>query len=236
MTLSVRVAIMKPLAVITGGTRGIGLALARKLKPTHDLLILGRDEERLAQIGQELGARTLAVDLTDLDATEKAVAALNLQRVDLLAHCAGVLHTGKLEVTTNAEFVEGFTVNVIAIATITRVLTPALLAGRARVIMINSGAGKHGSPTSAVYAPTKFALNGLSESLRLDLGPQGVQISTIAPGRTDTDMQRQLVASEGATYNPDAYLSAEEVAGAAMHVITQGGDIDYLSIRPPVAR
>lgn len=227
---------MKPVAVISGGTRGIGYAVAEQLRDDYDLVILGRDPQRLAQVGEELGARTCAVDLSDLTSIEPALTELGVARVDVLLHAAGILHTGTLAETTNEQFTQSFAVNVTAIAAVTRVLLPALEAARGRVVMINSGAGKRGSPTSAVYAATKFALNGLTECLRLDLAPKGIQISTVAPGRTDTDMQRQLVASENGTYTPESYLTREEVASAICHVISQGGDVDYLSIRPPQFR
>lgn len=224
---------MKPVAVISGGTRGIGYAVAAELREDHDLVILGRDPERLARVGAELGARTCEIDLAELDAIGPALAGLGLDRVDVLLHSAGILHVGVLSETTNEDFTQGFAVNVSAVAAVTRELLPALSAARGRVVMINSGAGRHGSATAPVYSATKFALTGLAESLRLDLGPSGVQVSTVAPGRTDTDMQRQLVASEQADYTPEAYLSPEEVASAIVHVIRQGGDVDYLSIRPP---
>lgn len=227
---------MKPLAVLTGATRGIGYATAAQLSSDHDLLLIGRDADRLNEVGEELGAQTLALDLADLDAIEPALKALDLPRVDVLLNAAGMLHTGVLENTTNADFTEAFTINVFAVAAVTRALLPGLTAARGRVVMVNSGAGRHGSPNAPVYAATKFALNGLSESLRLDLGAKGIQVSTIAPGRTDTDMQRELVASEDGTYTPEAYLSADEVARAIVHMIRQGGDIDYLSIRPPAFR
>lgn len=227
---------MKPLAVLTGGTRGIGYATAQKLRHDHDLLLIGRDPERLVRAGQELGAQTLTLDLADVDSIEPALQALELPRVDVLLNAAGTLHTGALEVTTNTDFQEAFAINVFAVAAVTRALLPGLLAAKGTVVMVNSGAGKHGSPNSPVYAASKFALNGLSESLRLDLGPKGVQVSTVAPGRTDTDMQRELVASEQGTYTPEAYLTTDEVADAIVHVIRQGGDIDYLSIRPPAFR
>lgn len=224
---------MKPVAVITGATRGIGHAIAELLAGDYDLVFVGRKSERLSQIAETLGARIVTADFADHARLPEAFADVDLPRVDVLVHSAGVLHTGPLAETTSEQFTEAFAVNVTAVAALTRELTPALIEARGRVVMINSGSGKRGSATSAVYTSTKFALNGLAECLRLDLGPKGVQVSTVAPGRTDTDMQRQLVASEQGTYNPEGYLTPGEVASAVVHVVTQAGDVDYLSIRPP---
>lgn len=227
---------MKPIAVISGGTRGIGYAVAQQLHPDYDLVLLGRTRESLARVADEFGARTAAIDLAHLETIGPAIAELGLTRVDALVHSAGILHTGPLAETTNEEFTEGFAVNVTAVAALTRELLPGLRAARGRVVMINSGSGRRGSAGSTVYSATKFALTGLAECLRLELGPQGIQVTTVAPGRTDTDMQHQLVASRSETYDRDAYLTPQEVASAVRHVLTQGGDVDYLSIRPPQHR
>lgn len=224
---------MKPVAVISGGTRGIGLAVAKRLKASHDVVVIGRNPTTLQEVEQTLGVRGLQLDLAVPDSIEEAAKSLALDRVDVLIHSAGVLFTGNLEETTTEAFEQSLTVNVTAVASLTRALLRPLEEAGGKVVMVNSGAGRHGSATSIAYATSKFALNGLAESLRLDLGPRGIQVSTIAPGRTGTDMQRQLVASEGAQYTPEAYLTAEGVADAIVYIITQGGDIDYLSIRPP---
>lgn len=227
---------MKPVAVISGGTRGIGYAVAKRLKVSHDVVVIGKNPETLQQAHDTLGVGTLQLDLADLDAVEEAIAGLGLDRVDVLVHSAGVLFTGGLNQTTNEAFSTSLTINVTAVAALTRALVEPLERAGGRVIMLNSGAGRRGSATSVAYATSKFALNGLTESLRLDLGPRGIQVSTVAPGRTGTDMQRQLVDSEGGVYTPQAYLTAGEVADAIMHIITQGGDVQYMEIRPPAFR
>lgn len=227
---------MKPIAVITGGTRGIGYAVAEQLREDHEVIIVGRDPERLARAGAELGVRTWRVDLAEYDTIAPAVADLGLDRLDVLVHSAGMLGTGRLAETTDDAFTRSFALNVTAIASLTRAFLPALESARGRIIMMNSGSGKFGSANSPVYTSSKFALNGLTECLRLDLAPLGIRVSTVAPGRTDTDMQRQLVSVEGNEYQPERYLTPHEVASAVTHVIRQGGDIDYLSIRPPLFR
>ncbi len=230
----------RPTAVITGGSRGIGRATAERLAHAgYDLVLLARDEARLAEAAADLatsgvGVRHAAVDLADDEALVAAVAALGLERVDALVHAAGIVHTGPLTETTTEQFRLAFDVNVTAVASLTRELLPALRAAVGRVVMVNSGSGKRANgPNTPIYVATKFALNGLAESLRHEFRPSGVIVSTVAPGRVDTDMQRELVAGLGETYDASSYLAPSDVAAAIVHVLTQPGEIDYLSIRPP---
>src|SRR5690606_36183265 len=126
-----------------------------------------------------------------------------------------------------------FAVNVTAPAALTRLLTPQLTAAGATVVMINSGAGSHPIAHMPIYVATKYALNGLAASLRLDLGPAGVRVVTIAPGPTLTRMQQRVVAGTGANFTPERYLRAEDVAQAVWDALKQPGDVEYLSLRPP---
>lgn len=230
----------RPTAVITGGSRGIGRATAERLAHAgYDLVLLARDEDRLAEAADDLATsgvdvRHAAVDLADDAALVATVAVLGLDRVDALVHAAGIVHIGPLTETTTEEFRLAFDVNVTAVASLTRALLPALIATRGRVVMLNSGSGKRANgPNTPIYVATKFALNGLAESLRHEFRPHGIIVSTVAPGRVDTDMQHQLVAGLGETYDASSYLAADDVAAAILHVLTQPGEIDYLSIRPP---
>src|SRR5690625_8000434 len=121
---------MKPVAVISGGTRGIGYAVAERLKVSHDVVVIGKNPETLRQAHDTLGARTLQLDLANVDAVEEAVAGLGLERVDVLVHSAGVLFTGGLSQTTNKAFNAGLPIHVAAVAAPTP--GPVETIGRAR--------------------------------------------------------------------------------------------------------
>jgi NADP-dependent 3-hydroxy acid dehydrogenase YdfG len=125
-------------------------------------------------------------------------------------------------------------VNVIAVAELTRVLLPALRAVRGRVVLINSGAGKRVSPNWGSYGASKFALRGYAEALRVEEEPNGVRVTTIYPGRTATDMQRDVRAAEGGDYDPDAYLRPETVADAVLFALRTppDGQLTELTLRP----
>lgn len=225
----------RPLALVTGASRGIGAATARALAPTHDLLLGGRDVVALEKLARELtGASAWPVDLTDDGSVVSAVTGLGLERLDVLVHSAGVGLLGTVAETSPETWRLQFDVNVVAVASLTRLLLPALRAARGDVVLVNSGAGHNARPGWGSYAASKFALRGFADALRAEEVGNGVRVTSLHVGRTDTDMQRHVVAQEGGTYSADHYLRPESVAGAVMVAVTAPDDaaLTELSLRP----
>ncbi|MFC4535843.1 SDR family oxidoreductase [Sphaerisporangium dianthi] len=228
----------RPGALITGGSRGVGAAIARALAPTHDLLIGGRDGTALRAVCDELGARPWPVELTDERAVAEAAA--GVERLDLLVHSAGVARLGAIADVPTRAWRESMEVNVIAVAELTRLLLPALRALRGHVVLINSGAGQRANAGWGAYAASKFALRAFADALRQEEEPHGVRVTTVYPGRVDTDMQREVRDHEGGAYEPERYLLPESVARAVHAAVTAGADahITEITVRPaagPVA-
>lgn len=224
---------LRPLALVTGASRGIGAAVARALAPGHDLLLGGRDTAALEALAAELpGARAWPVELTD--AAALAEAAGGIERLDVLVHSAGMGALGTVENTPIATWRQQFEVNVVAVAELTRLLLPALRAARGRVVLLNSGAGITAHPGWASYAASKFALRAFADALRAEEAANGVRVTSVHPGRVDTDMQRAVVAHEGGEYRAEAYLRPESVAGAVLLAVTAPDDaaLTELVLRP----
>jgi NADP-dependent 3-hydroxy acid dehydrogenase YdfG len=224
---------LRPLALVTGASRGIGAAVARALAPGHDLLLGGRDTSALDALAQELpGARPWPVDLTD--SATVAEAAAGIERLDVLVHSAGVGLLGTVAETPAATWRQQFEINVVAVAELTRLLLPALRAARGRVVLLNSGAGLTARAGWASYAASKFALRAFADALRAEESGHGVRVTSLHPGRVDTDMQRGVVAQEGGEYRPEAYLRPESVAGAVLLAVTAPDDAELteLVLRP----
>jgi NADP-dependent 3-hydroxy acid dehydrogenase YdfG len=223
----------RPLALVTGASRGIGTALAEALAPTHDLLLGGRDDDALKAIAADLpGAREWTVELTDSGALAAAVAGID--RLDVLVHSAGIGPLGTIEDSPAEQWRQTFEVNVVAVAELTRLLLPALRAARGQVVCINSGAGHTARPGWGSYAASKFALRAFADALRAEEAERGIRVTSVYPGRTDTDMQRAVVAHEGGQYDAARFLRPESVARAVLLAVTAPADADVteVSIRP----
>ncbi|CAJ1510881.1 SDR family oxidoreductase [[Mycobacterium] holstebronense] len=203
-----------PTALITGAGGGIGSAIAAALAPTHTLLLAGRPSARLDAVAERLGATTWPLDLADIDGIDAATEVVD--ELDVLVHNAGVMLPGAAGESYIEEWRATFEVNVFGAVALTLALLPALRAARGQVVFINSGAGQRVSPGMASYSASKFALRAFADSLRSD--EPALRVTTVYPGRVDTDMQQDLVAYEGGEYDPARFLRpdtvAEVVAGA----------------------
>ena len=204
-----------PTALITGASGGIGAAIAQALAPTHTLLLAGRPSPRLDAVADRFGATTWPLDLTDADEIESAAEVL--AELDVLVHNAGVAYPGRVGESTPEQWRATFEVNVTGAVALTLALLPALRAARGQVVFINSGSGINPSPGLAAYSASKFALRAFADSLRAD--EPLLRVTSIHPGRVDTEMQRDLVAYEGADYDPARFLTPETVAGVVAQVV-----------------
>lgn len=211
---------MAATALITGASGGIGAAIAEALAPTHTLLLAGRPSPRLDALADRLGATTWPLDLTDVDEINSAAEVL--AELDVLVHNAGVAYPGRVAESSPEEWRAVFEVNVTGAVALTLALLPALRAARGQVVFINSGSGLNVSPGLAAYSASKFALRAFADSLRAD--EPLLRVTSIHPGRVDTDMQRELVAYEGGQYDPANFLTPQTVAGVVASVVATPPD------------
>ncbi|MFF3666818.1 SDR family oxidoreductase [Microtetraspora malaysiensis] len=221
----------RPVALVTGASRGVGAAVARALAPTHDLLLGGRDRAALDAVCAELpGARPWPVELTSVTASDVA----GFDRLDLLVHSAGVVRIGEVGEAPVEDWRWTFEVNLFAVTELTRLLLPALRAARGQVVLINSTSGQRVNPGWGAYAASKFALRAFADALRLEEHSNGVRVATIYPGRIATDMQKDVREQEGGDYEAARYIAPESVAKAVLAAATATPDaqITEITIRP----
>jgi NADP-dependent 3-hydroxy acid dehydrogenase YdfG len=219
-----------PTALITGAGGGIGSAIATALAPTYSLLLAGRPSRRLDAVAQRLRAETVSLDLTDADAIRDVAAAVD--ELDVLVHNAGASIPSHVGDSRIEDWRTTFDVNVIGAVALTLALLPVLRRSQSHVVFINSGSGRKVSPGMASYSASKFALRSFAESLRQD--EPAVRVTTVFPGRTDTDMQHELVAFEGGEYDAAKFLRPETVAGVVASAVATpaDGDVHEIVLRP----
>jgi NADP-dependent 3-hydroxy acid dehydrogenase YdfG len=219
-----------PTALITGASGGIGAALAGALAPTHTLLLAGRPSARLDAVAERFGATTWPLDLTDPDSIDTATEVVD--ELDVLVHNAGVSLPGRVGQSTADEWRATFEVNILGAVALTLALLPALRNAGGRVVFINSGSGQKVSPGMASYSASKFALRAFADSLRDD--EPALRVTSVYPGRTDTAMQRDLVAFEGGEYDPGRFLRPDTVAQVVADVVAAPSDahVHEVVVRP----
>ncbi|MCE7005160.1 SDR family oxidoreductase [Kibdelosporangium philippinense] len=201
-------------ALVTGASGGIGAAIAQVLAPTHEVWLGGR------KIPDGLPGHPWPVDLRDLDSLEDKTA--EIPDLDVLVHSAGVIQLGPLSETSVQTWRDTLELNVIAVAELTRILLPKLRAKNGHVILINSGAGLRVNPNWGSYGASKFALRAFADALRAE--EPDIRVTSVFPGRTDTEMQRGVRAAEQGDYQPEKYLKPDTVAQAVLNAITMPAD------------
>jgi NADP-dependent 3-hydroxy acid dehydrogenase YdfG len=194
------------------------------------LLLAGRPSAALQATAERLGATTLPLDLTDTDAIPAVTDSIG--ELDLLIHDAGVSFPGRVAESTVDEWRTTFEVNVIGAVALTLAMLPALRRARGQVVFINSGSGRKASLVMASYSASKFALRAFADSLR-ESEPR-LRVTTVYPGRTDTDMQRELVSFEGGEYDADQFLRPDTVAEVVARAVATppDGHLHEVVLRP----
>lgn len=224
--------------MVSGATSGIGRAVVAEL--VHhgwQVVALGRNQQRLTELTklteltenpkntENAQVTPASIDLAHL--TSHDLDAVMPPRVDALVHAAGLLPTASIEEISDAEWDEVFAVNVTAAMKLARAALPALRESRGTIVFLNSGAGIFDRPKNTVYGATKHALHGFANGLRADVEHDGVRVTSIYPGPTDTPMLSE-------PRDRSVMIQPATVARAAVGAILASEDTQLtdISVRP----
>jgi len=178
-------------ALVTGGSSGLGLALARMLRAEgYELTLVARRPEPLEEAATELGAFSVAANLGDADECVRVVAA-HAERyggMNVLVNSAGLGIGGNIAVLDTKKITLQIDVNLLGTLVVTREALPLLRAARGHVITLASIAGTIPTPGLAVYGATKAALIAFTNSLNREEAEHGVRATAISPGFVATRM------------------------------------------------
>lgn len=188
-------------AIITGGTRGIGLETVRAFKENDATVILfGSKEQTVKDAVDKLKEEGLDVEgyypnLSDYDSVSKTIDEIisKFGHIDILVNNAGMSANKKIEDTTPEEFASIMDLNVKAMFHMIKAVVPHMKENNGGVILNTSSmVSIYGQPSGVGYPTSKFAVNGLTKSLARELAPFHIRVNAVAPGITNTDMVAKL--------------------------------------------
>ena len=190
-------------AIVTGGTRGIGYAIVEKYLENHAAVVLcGSRQETADKAVASLKAKNPGWDVEgsapDMPEYESIKAAFDgvrerKGRIDILVNNAGLSSSEPLSAYTPELFRKIMGLNVDAVFYCIRAVYDAMAAqGGGCIINTSSMVSRYGQPSGVAYPTSKFAVNGLTLSLARELGPQGIRVNAVAPGITNTDMMKAV--------------------------------------------
>lgn len=228
---------MQRIAVVTGGSAGIGEASARALAADGwTVYVAARRVERCQRVAEEIGGVAVELDVTDQKSVDTL--AQRLDRVDLLVNNAGgAKGLDYLRDADEADWRWMYETNVFGTVRVTKALYPALLRASGLVINIGSVAGTDAYKGGAGYNAAKYGLRGLTRAMRREEADNLIRVTEIDPGRVETDFAYNRLGNEEeakAVYEGKLNLTAEDVAETVRWVASMPAhvNIDTISIMP----
>lgn len=189
-------------AIVTGGTRGIGIATVRTfLKNGAKVALLGSSESTVSKALEELKKENNSYDVIGFYPTlhkEDEIKEIfekikkEFGKIDIVVNNAGVSSSTPLENYTEEEYDKISNLNIKSVFTVCKVAVPYLKETKGVIINTSSMVSIYGQPSGVMYPASKFAVNGITKSLARELAPKGIRVNAVAPGITETDMVSAL--------------------------------------------
>ncbi len=227
---------MRKIALISGGSRGIGAACVRAFAEDGYAVVFlyhrsADKADALVRLLRSEGrdAAAFPCDVSDPCQVSATVADVlrTYHRIDALVNCAGIAHIGLFTDMTEDEWDRLFAVNVRGAFSLTKAVLPGMISGRTgSIVNVSSMWGEVGASCEVAYSATKAALIGLTKALAKEVGPSGVRVNCVAPGVIDTDMNAQLTENDRIALADETPLgrigAAEEVAKTILFLCGEG--------------
>lgn len=190
------------IALITGGSSGIGLAIAKKFVQNEiHCILVGRDDKKLREACCGLGelASCFRFDVTRLEGMPGLAQRIEKKygRLDILVNNAGIHLKKPVHDVTDEEYQKVILTNQVAVFTLTREVSKIMIKqAKGSIINISSMASQYGIPLVIAYTAAKSAVEGMTRALAVELSPRGIRVNCIAPGFIETEMSSRALAND----------------------------------------
>ncbi|CAI6094725.1 unnamed protein product [Clonostachys chloroleuca] len=204
---------------ITGGNSGFGLLLAQHVLAKGDTVIAtARNVAKFPKALQTSSAVLVQIEMTASEAEISSIIDNTVEkhgRIDVLVNNAGFGHMGAVEEISSQEVRYQFDVNFFGLYNFTRAVIPHMRKqGSGVIVQLSSGAGLLGGPGGAVYCASKFAVEGLTESMALELQPFGIRVHLVEPGIFRTDFLKPAAEGRNLGQKKEGYVDIGSAMGA----------------------
>lgn len=220
---------MSKVIVITGGSDGIGKAIASKLKDTNTVVIISHNEEKTKKVAAEIGCEYEDADVTSWEQLDTAVNSVVEKhgRIDVFINNAGVWIEGPIETNDPKDIEKTVAINVTGVMLATALAVPIMKKQKSGfIINVSSQAGLYAKPERSVYNATKWAVTGFTKSLQAELTEHGIKVSGLYPGYIDTELFEKV----GITKDRNKSISPDDVAKAVEFMINADDNIVFPEI------
>ena len=225
----------KKVAIVTGGGSGLGFAMTKAFTQNNiTTIIVGRDEEKLKQSKQQLGALCSfkSCDLTDLKTIPSLIENIisEFGQIDILVNNAGINMKKLFTEVTDEDFQKVITTNLCSVFSMSREVVKHMLPRKTGcIINISSMAAQYGLPKVIAYSASKTAIDGLTRAMAVELSPQGIRVNAIAPGFIYSDMTAKALDADperkAKVFNrtPMGHMGQpDDIGAAALYLASDG--------------
>ena len=225
-------------ALITGACGGMGKAIAYQLaREGVNLILTDINTQKLKQIKNELSEKGVVIEYITADLTLKGRQKQLIQsiissftRLNILVHSAGLIMQSSVADTTDEKLEKLFKINLFVPFLLTRELLPLLKSSKGHIIFINSSAVQRPIANISHYSASKHAMKGFADTLREEVNPDGIRVTSFYPGKTATEMQQKLYKDNQREYQPDKLIQPDDIARAVINVLTMPQTVEITDV------
>jgi len=220
---------MKKIILITGGSDGVGKALAENLSDIYQVVILSKDKEKTEIVAKEIGADFVVADVTKSEEVREAVKKIidKYQKIDVLVNNAGLWTQGLIEESEDSVIKDILDVNTYGTILMTKYVVPHMKKEKVgKIINVISQAGLYGKAERSIYNTSKWAISGFTKSIELELSKFGISVNGFYPGAIKTDIFKKT----GNDRNMDNYMEKDDVVRVLRFIIETKSNLNFPEI------